>query len=124
KPQTPGRTSDAVANAWSIVGSLPMVSEQPQLSRTASRHHVGVEPPVQIWPKMLRHFPPAVVDLQKVANLVRRPVVATAVPEVTAEEQHVPGVAEYGLRQAAAPMQIGLARATPGPVTSRDDVRW
>src|SRR5262249_34709569 len=81
----------------SIIRRPPVVAEQPALAGRTSRHDLRVEPPGEVRRKLLGHHAPAVVDLEQVARLVGRDIIAAAVPDLAAEKQYVAGPAQHRL---------------------------
>lgn len=120
---------DATSNALpisfhlSVVLGFWVVSQQAALAGGGCGEDGGVEVPVEVGGEVLGHFSAAVVDLQQIAGLIFRDVVAAAVPEVAAKDEDIAGVAEDWLQGVAVPVSIGLGGLSAGPMAAGDDLR-
>ena len=74
-----------------------MISQQSSLARIAGHNDFRIKSPIEKWREVLCHLSSAVVDLQEVTDLIAGSIVASAVPQVTAKDQHIARLAQYGL---------------------------
>ena len=72
---------------------------------------------------MLCHLSAAVVDLQQIADLIDRPIIAAAVPQVTTKQQNITRIAQDRLQQSITPLFLGSGWFPPRPVTPWYDLR-
>ncbi|MCY1425349.1 hypothetical protein D9M71_411360 [compost metagenome] len=98
-----------------------MITQQPPLPGCRRRQNLGVESPMQVRRKLLRHHASAIVHLQQVTAAVGGEVAAAGMPEFAAQHQHIAGPAQYRLRGPALPMALALGRRPAGAVAAGYD---
>src|SRR5262249_17849817 len=109
-------TQDSIVSSWTVI------PQQPALPGIARSDHLGIEAPFQVRGEVLSHLPAPVVNLEQVAHLVGRAVVAPAVPQVAAKEQDIPGLTQNRLRQPAIPVLLAPSRLPASTMAARDDM--